>query len=187
MFTIPPDADKKAAVLFALLCILWIGLLFLSDSVFAWAFARHRNPLSWYIRPLLLVPFCTAAYRRSCSGIWASLFLILTSMVWFPEPESPHADIQTFLQMEQDFLRSGWTVDKGLAALAVLGSLALTAAAFWRRSFTLGAYYLMAMAGGKILWSVTQGGTAGKQVILPAIFGLTASLVLLRILLRRKK
>lgn len=27
-----------------------------------WAWARHHNPLSWYIRPLFVLPFCYFAY-----------------------------------------------------------------------------------------------------------------------------
>lgn len=182
-----PTADKTLTILFAALTALWLGGFFLSDSVFAWAFARHHNPLSWYIRPLFLVPFCYAAYRRSHAGIWATVFLLLTSMAWFPESDVPQRGIQAFLHMEQRFLRGGLSAEKKLAALAVVGSLTLTAAAFWRRSLALGECCLTAIAGGKVLWSVTQGGTAGQQVILPATLGLAFCLALLRVLLRRKR
>ena len=33
----------------------------LNDSL-NWAWARHQNPLSWYIRPLFILPFCYFAY-----------------------------------------------------------------------------------------------------------------------------
>jgi hypothetical protein len=33
-----------------------------------WAWARHLNPLSWYIRPLFILPFCCFAYRKSARG-----------------------------------------------------------------------------------------------------------------------
>ena len=39
------------------------------DDVAAWAWARHHNILSWYIRPRFLLPFCLFAYRRSLLGI----------------------------------------------------------------------------------------------------------------------
>lgn len=125
------------------------------------------------------MPFCLAACRRSHAGIWATLFLLLTSIAWFPAPDVPHSDIQAFLQMEQHFLRSGLNVEKIFAAVAVSGSLTLTAVAFWKRSLALVVYCLVAMAGSKILWSIAQGSTAGKQVILPAALGLVICLVLL--------
>ena len=34
-----------------------------------WAWARHHNPLSWYIRPLFVLPFCYFAYKRSVWGV----------------------------------------------------------------------------------------------------------------------
>ena len=36
-----------------------------NDEFTAWAWERHHNILSWYIRPLFLLPFCYFAYRRS--------------------------------------------------------------------------------------------------------------------------
>jgi hypothetical protein len=54
------------------------------DEFLSWAWARHHNPLSWYIRPLFLLPFCYFAYKRSTWGIVLTLFALATSMVWFP-------------------------------------------------------------------------------------------------------
>ena len=34
-----------------------------------WAWARNHNVLSWYIRPLFLLPFVYFAWRRSPPGI----------------------------------------------------------------------------------------------------------------------
>ena len=28
-----------------------------------WAWARHHNPISWYIRPLFVLPFCDFSYH----------------------------------------------------------------------------------------------------------------------------
>jgi hypothetical protein len=36
----------------------------LSDFL-AWAWARHHNILSWYIRPMFILPFIYFAYKRS--------------------------------------------------------------------------------------------------------------------------
>ena len=44
-----------ALVLFALAALAVTGT---TDEFAAWAWARHHNELSWYIRPLFLLPFC---------------------------------------------------------------------------------------------------------------------------------
>ena len=35
------------------------------DEFGAWAWERHHNVLSWYIRVLFLLPFCYFAYKRA--------------------------------------------------------------------------------------------------------------------------
>jgi hypothetical protein len=60
----------------------------LSDFA-AWAWARHHNEWSWYIRPLFLIPFCWFAWRRSLVGTGLTLFALATSMFWFPAPRVP--------------------------------------------------------------------------------------------------
>src|SRR4028119_1666120 len=52
----------------------------------AWAWERHHNVLSWYIRPLFLLPFCFFAYKRSLWGMTLTLLALATSMFWFPAP-----------------------------------------------------------------------------------------------------
>ncbi len=52
----------------------------LLDEFLSWARARHHNPLSWYIRPLFLLPFCYFAYKRSMWGIALTLLALATSM-----------------------------------------------------------------------------------------------------------
>ena len=42
-------------------------------DVVEWAWDRHHNVLSWYIRPLFLLPFAWFAYRRSPGGIAATV------------------------------------------------------------------------------------------------------------------
>ena len=73
-----------ALVLLAVAVMAATGTL---DEFGAWAWERHHNVLSWYIRPLFLLPFCYFAYRRSLFGITITLVALATSMFWFPAPE----------------------------------------------------------------------------------------------------
>jgi hypothetical protein len=60
----------------------------LLDAFLSWAWARHHNVLSWYVRPLFLLPFCYFAYRRSVKGIALTLLALATSMFWSPSQNS---------------------------------------------------------------------------------------------------
>ena len=106
----------------------------LLEEFLSWAWARHHNPLSWYIRPLFLLPFCYFTYKQSTWGIVLTLFALVTSMVWFPAPERPGARALEFLAMEKDYLTGHWTRTKVLLGLLVPVSLAALALAFWKRS-----------------------------------------------------
>src|SRR3712207_9488974 len=103
-----------------------------------WAFDRHANPLSWYIRPLFLIPLAWFAHRRSGWGIAGTLVALATSMFWFPAPAQPDPQVLEFLQDEVDWIVSPWTPVKWALALATPLCLGLLAAAFWRRSWVFG-------------------------------------------------
>ena len=68
----------------------------------SWAWARHHNVLSWYVRPLFFLPFCFFAYRRSVLGIVVTLVALVTSMAWFPAPALVHAAIDVFRALAVD-------------------------------------------------------------------------------------
>ncbi|MCI0768573.1 hypothetical protein [Bacillus sp. TL12] len=74
----------------------------LLNDFFTWAFERHHNILSWYIRPLFLLPFCYFAYKRNVKGIIITLIALFTSMFWFPKPETVDSKVEKFLAMEME-------------------------------------------------------------------------------------
>lgn len=126
--------DTPLAIFFALssTCLL-IAFIFNRDLL-DWAFARHHNQFSWYIRPIFIIPFCFFAFKRSLAGISFTLFCIFTSMFWFPEPTTVDTIVQEFLQYEVDYLTGDWELGKILLTLMVPLSLTLLALAFWQRS-----------------------------------------------------
>ncbi|KKO55326.1 membrane protein [Paenibacillus sp. DMB20] len=183
--------DKSLAIVFGVSSILFILLMAVNTGFFDWAFTRHQNQLSWYIRPLFLIPFCFFSYRRSWAGIFGTIFLLLTSMFWFPAPVAVDDQVRAFLQMEKDYLTGDWGLTKILISLLIPVSLTVLSMALWKRSLWLGISVLVFMAVAKMLWSVAFGGTSGKSIILPAIIGLIICIALVYVgfkkLEKRKK
>lgn len=170
--------DKIIAIIFALFTLTFI-LAMINKDFFIWAWARHHNILSWYIRPLFLIPFCYFAYKRSWAGISVTIFLLLSSMFWFPEPEIVSVQVKQFLQMEIDYLTTSWGLSKILVTLLVPISLIALGAAFWKRNLLFGISVIVFIALAKIIWSVAFGGESGMSIIGPAIIGLIICVVLI--------
>jgi hypothetical protein len=137
-----------------------------------WAYDRHGNVLSWYIRPLFLPPLAWFAYRRSAWGIAGTLIALATSMVWFPAPARPDRRVLEFLEFEKAWLGGDWNAQKILLTVLVPLSITAYCLAFWRRSLRWGLVILNAMAGGKLLWGVVAGDGTGWAMTAPALTGL---------------
>jgi hypothetical protein len=159
-----------------------------TDEFAAWAWARHHNELSWYIRPLFLLPFCYFAYRRSLWGIVLTVLALATSMFWFPAPERVDPRAAEFLAVERDYLTGDWTLTKILLALLVPVSFAALAVAFWRRSLVWGLAVINAMVLVKIVWSFYFGDESGGLTLLPsALVGLAVCDAVILYVVRRMR
>jgi len=144
---------------------------FLNDFS-AWAWARHHNVLSWYIRPLFIIPFIYFAYKRSWMGMIVTIIALATSMFWFPAPGTIDPMVEQFLAAELEYLTSAWTVQKILLSLMVPIFFFLLALAFWKRSWWWGVAVINIAALGKVAWSVVEGGQSGWAVLIPAGIGM---------------
>lgn len=171
--------DKPFAALFAVLTAVFFTLAFTNTSFLQWAFERHQNQLSWYLRPLFIIPFCYFAYKQSYAGVFATVFLLFTSMFWFPVPQTVDPDVQQFLALEKKWLSSTWSITEAIMGLTVPLFFFVLALAFWKRSLIFGLAIVVLTAGGKILWSISLDGGSGKSVIIPALLGLVICVALL--------
>jgi hypothetical protein len=159
-----------------------------TDEFAAWAWARHHNVLSWYIRPLFLLPFCYFAYRRSLWGIVLTVVALATSMFWFPAPEHPSSAVNKMLASEREYLTANWTLWKFLIALLVPLGFAALALAFWRRSLAWGLAVINAMVLFKIGWTFLFSTEAGAMSHLPAaVLGLVLCDALILYFMRRMR
>lgn len=134
----------------------------------AWAWDRHHNVLSWYIRPLFFIPFCFFAYRRSLFGIVLTLLALATSMFWFPAPERVSLAVTEMLAAEEQYLTTNWTLWKVLLASLVPASFVALGLAFWRRSLVWGLAVINAAVLLKVGWTFVFGTEAGAMSHLPA-------------------
>ncbi len=141
---------------------------FLPDLI-DWAWARHHNEWSWYIRPLIIIAFCAAAwFRRPVLLVALGLFFPLSAIV-FPAPESPKPYVVAFLESERQMLEALSLFGLIGFAVLVVVFLGLLATALWRRSFWTGV--LVANLGGvlKLIVSKLLWQDVGDAAILPTI------------------
>lgn len=164
--------DLMLGLLFAAATVLFIVVFLTNDVFFNWAYARHHNVLSWYIRPLFIIPIVWFALKKSLTGIFASVFALFTSMFWFPAPEASSPQVLSFLSFEMDYLKGVWTAPKVFMSLSVpIFFIALIAAA-WKRNWKWLLSTVVAAAVLKVIWSVAFSGEAGISILKPAATGL---------------
>lgn len=159
------------AVLITCAIILFLWQAATNIVFFNWAFERHQNTLSWWARPVLMLPFCYFAFKQSLNGILLSILAIFTSMFWFPAPAQPDAQVLKFLLMEKQYLTSGWDLANILGAIGIAAFFVLISVALWRHSVKLGIGIAVAGALLKILWSVMASPDGGVSVIPFAVGG----------------
>jgi hypothetical protein len=162
----------------------------LLNDFLSWVWARHHNELSWYVRPLFLLPFCFFAYKRSLLGIVVTLLLFPTSLFWFPAPEKTSDRVEGYLAWERQFVTEGSDAARVALVLLVVGFLVTLAIAFWKRSWLWGLAVINAGTLLKVIWSVVFGGEIGWASLVPSIFTLVvtdaAILLTARFLSRRQ-
>lgn len=179
--------DFLIGMLFAVATLAFIVLFMTNDMFFNWAFERHHNVLSWYIRPLFIIPMVAFAFKKSYTGIFASIFALFTSMFWFPVPATKSPQVMEFLAFEMEYLKGAWTAPKILISLAVPLFFIMLLTAAWKRNWRWLLGVIIGAAVLKSIWSVTFGGEAGMSVLVPALFGLVVCIVVLGYFMKRRQ
>jgi hypothetical protein len=187
----PKRTDVILSVAALALAIVAAGVIAATSSTgefVAWAWARHHNVLSWYVRPLFILPFCFFAYRRSLFGIVLTIIALATSMFWFPAPVHTSQAVNEMLRTEEAYLTANWTFWKILIALLVPLTFAALGLAFWKRSFVWGLAVVNAAILFKIAWTFLFSTQAGALSHLPtAVIGLVVCDALILYVMRRMR
>ncbi|MDI3405113.1 hypothetical protein [Streptomyces cavernicola] len=137
-----------------------------------WAWPRHLNPVSWYIRPLFFLPIAYFCWTRRPVALTATVVAMLSSFFWFPAPAPGAIDpqIQGVLDMEERlFVDPTWITWVTLPTIpALLAGLCL---AFWRHSIGWGLLVIDAGLAFKIAWAYANSGSDGGATLLPLGLG----------------
>ena len=136
-----------------------------------WAWARHHNPLSWYIRPLFILPFCYFAYRKSVRGMVVTLVAVTSGMFWFPAPATADPTATTFLAVERQWITAPLTLSRlTLMVLFPIWFIAL-AAAIRRRLWAAAALVIVAGTALKVAWSFCVAGASAWIIVRAVALG----------------
>ncbi len=163
--------DYILGMVFAAATVIFVILFLTDDMFFNWAFERHHNILSWYIRPIFIIPIVLFAYKKSMTGIFASIFALFTSMFWFPAPVVSSSQVLSFLSFEMEYLKGEWAASKIVMSLSVPIFFAALIIAAWKRNWKWLLGVVIAAAVLKVVWSVVFSGEAGMSILKPAITG----------------
>jgi hypothetical protein len=136
-----------------------------------WAWARHHNPLSWYVRPLFILPFCYFAYKRNVWGVVLTIIGVTTSMFWFSAPAVLDPRGAALIAVERQYLAAPMTISRFvLTALIPVWFVAL-AWAVRKRSWV----GVVAVIGSgtllKMGWLFRVGGDNAWVVVPPVALG----------------
>lgn len=157
--------NKTISTIIILIFISFLWLFMLNDSFFLWAFERHQNTLSWFIRPILLIPICYFAYNRNLNGILMSILALFTSMFWFPIPDVVDPQVSDFLLMEQKYIQTGFNLANIIGIFSIIIYFSFVIWAFWKRSLIWGIWVIFLGLVGKIIWSLYQSPEAWASII----------------------
>jgi hypothetical protein len=136
-----------------------------------WAWARHHNPVSWYIRPLFILPFCYFAYRKNVWGIVLTVIAVTSSMFWFPAPATPDPKAAAFLAAERQYITGPVTLEKLVMTMLVPIWFVALARAFRRRAWLSGAAIVVAGTLLKVAWSFKLAGESAWAIVPPVTLG----------------
>ena len=178
--------DKIFGILFAVASIAIIVFFFSSNDFFEWTFARHRNILSWYIRPLFIIPIVLGAFKKSYTMIFASIFCLFTSMFWFPEPAKVDENVVEFLEFEKAYLTTGWAADKTFVVVAVILFFTFLIYTTWNRKWKWLLFVIVISALLKVIHSVIFSGNSGLSIVKPAILGVVICASAILILIKKR-
>lgn len=141
----------------------------LEKTLFDTLWERHKNPLSWFVRPFFGAFWFYGAYINSWVFLGLGVFGTATSWFWFPKPEKTHEWVERFIDIEKKYITPPWDFKKVVSLLLVFSFLIAITVVFWYHDVKLGLVIFIFGALLKAVWSVI---VARKYGIPAAIIGI---------------
>ena len=150
-----------------------------------WAWARHTNPLSWYVRPLFILPFCYFAYKKNVWGIVVTLLAVTTSMFWFPAPATPDPRGVALIAVERQYLAEPMTLSRFVLTSLIPVWFVMLAWTVRKRSWVGVATVIVSGTLLKVGWLFRVAGSNAWAIVPPVAIGTAICAVALVLANRR--
>ncbi len=137
-------------------------------------YERHKNPLSWLMRPLFGAVWFYGAWLNNWTVLIIGILGVSTSWFWFPKPKKNYPWVEKFIDIEMNYITPPWTLKKVIPLIFVFLFLVVVTLAFGYRNVRLGLIIFILGALYKSIWSLIVAKQSG---IPAAIIGILSALV----------
>ena len=145
---------------------------------------RHKNPLSWVMRPIFATVLFYGIWVHDWATIGVAIFGLSTSWFWFPKPKNPPAWAEKFIDKELEWLKNPLKNAMGIVFGAVV--MGILTWALWNNNVLISSVLLGITIVGKIIWSALLERSVAKPLTI-LVLGtyLIAAIILMFIILLR--
>lgn len=152
-------------------------------SLFDRLWERHRNPISWILRPILGIIWFYAAWVQNLPVVLICIFSLATSWFWFPKPESSPDWVMRFLEIEKEYVTPPWTYKKVIPFSLMVISLGLFTWVMWYQDWRLGMAILIFGFLFKGVWSYVNARDAGLPITILSLVAILALVIVVYVIL----
>jgi len=147
-------------------------------SVLRTLWERHKNPLSWVMRPLFATVLFYGLWIHDWVVIGIAIFSLSTSWFWFPKPKHPPVWAEKFIDKELEWLKN--PLKNAVGIMFAIAGMGILTWALWNNNVVVSFVLLGITIVGKIIWSsLLERSVAKPLTILVLGTYLVAVIVLL--------
>ena len=146
---------------------------------------RHKNPLSWVLRPVFAVVLIYGVWFHDWDVIGIAVFGLSTSWFWFPKPKKIPTWAEKFIDKEGEWMQNlrrgslkevGWSV----FAIVVMGIWIYT---IWSNNLAFSLIMTGFIIGAKFIWSAMLERSVAKPLTILVSATYFVSVIVLALLI----